>query len=466
MSGSNATAPNDSSPVLNAVGDGAAGRFVADFKATSGQLSTNGQSWLAPMRSAAIERFATLGLPTRRDEAWRKTDLRSLARTAFRPAAEVVAPDADAITARVAQLAFPSVATTRLVFVNGRFAPEHSDAYVPTDAVRVEPLAHTLREAPELAQPHLGRVTENDADAFGELNTAFMTDGGFVLVPDGVTVVTPIHLIFLTAPADGPVAQYPRNLFVIGDGATATILESYAGVNDTDVYLTNAYSEAVVGVEGNLTHYKLQRESESAYHVARLQGRQENESTITNTNVALGGRMARTDIDLHVDGSRCETIMKGLYMAHGEQHIDNYTRLDHAQPDCHSHERYKGILDGRSSAVFTGRILVRQDAQQTDAIQENSGLLLSRDAALSTQPQLEIFADDVKCTHGATVGELPENQLFYLRARGISTEEATGILAYGYANEIIEDIEIEPLREQLEQLIRLRVRERFAALKR
>jgi Fe-S cluster assembly protein SufD len=444
-------------------------RFQADFLARAGQLSANGHSWLAPMRSSAIERFVALGLPTLRDEDWRKTDLRALASTDFRPAVDVAASDPDAVAARVAELSFPDIESHRLVFVNGRLAPEHSQVGTLPEGVRVESLARTLDDAPQLAQPHLGHVAQGEDDAFGALNTAFMTDGAFVIVPDGGTIQAPVHLIFLAASgADGaPVAHYPRNLYVIGDGSRATVLETYAGLDDDgSVYLTNALSEAVVGTEGTLTHYKRQQESESAFHVARLEARQEDRSTITNFNIALGGRLARTDVGIHVDGSFCETLLKGLYMGHREQHIDNITRLDHALPDCHSHERYKGILDGQASAVFTGRILVRQDAQKTDAIQENSGLLLSRDATINTQPQLEIFADDVKCTHGATVGELPENQLFYLRARGIPAEEATGILTYAYANEIIELIEIEPLRAQLEQLIRRRVRERFASLKR
>ena len=444
-------------------------RFAADFEARAGQLSANGHSWLAPMRSEAIERFEALGLPTLRDEAWRKTDLRALARTAFQPAEGIASPEAAAVADRVTALSFPDIHSHRLVFLNGRFVPELADIGALPEGVRVESLSHTLNEAPQLAEPHLGKVADWQGQAFGALNTAFMSDGGYVLVPDGAAVEAPIHLIFLVTPgADGePVAHYPRNLYVVGDGAVATVLETYAGLGDDGaVYLTNALSEAVVGKEGRLTHYKRQQESESAFHVARLQARQEGESTVASFNIALGGKIARTDIDIHVDGSHCETLLKGLYMGHQEQHIDNHTRLDHALPDCHSHERYKGILDGKASSVFTGSILVRQDAQKTDAIQENSGLLLSRAATLNTQPQLEIFADDVKCTHGATVGELPESQLFYLRARGIPEEEATGILTYGYANEIIALIEIEPLRAQLEQLIRRRVRERFATLKR
>lgn len=432
------------------------------FDERIGRLASNGRSWLGPLRREAIERVAEHGFPAQRDEEWRNTPLRDLLAARYTPAgaATVDGP----VSARLDELDLEGIETHRLVFINGRLDAERTRIGALPEGVRVMSLAQAIDAEPALVEPHLARYATPQAHAFVALNTAFMTDGALIHLPEGAQLETPVHIVHFQVADDSDdvtPAVFPRCLIVAGAGSAAHVIETYAGLPGA-AYLTSAVTEAVVAVGADIRWTKRQEESSDAFHVGRFNGRQVGSSTLATHNVALGGRLVRNEIEIVIDAEECETLLDGLYMASGRQHIENRTRLDHAKPNCHSEERYKGILDDASTGVFAGRIYVHQDAQKTDAFQENSCLLLSRDATVFTQPQLEIFADDVKCTHGATVGELDESQLFYLRARGLDPVEAHGILTYGYANEIVESIGIEPLQAQIETLIRARVRESHA----
>ena len=343
----------------------------------------------------------------------------------------------------------PKLAAHRLVFVNGRFAPEHSSLDELGQSVLVLPLLEAAGTHGELVEKHLAKHAEMQDHAFTALNTAMSGDGVFVHVPDGAVVDLPIHVLNLTTCPDEPVMTNPRNLIVVGDGASVTVIEDYVCAGD-DVYFTNAVTEIVVGKEANVTHYLLERESLRAFNVSSLHIHQSESSNFASHSVLLGGATVRNNVVPVLDGEHCHSLLNGLYLTSGKQHVDNHMRVVHAQPNCDSRQFYRGVLDDASSAVFSGRIVVARDAQKTDAVQSNANLLLTDSARANTHPQLEIYADDVKCTHGATIGELDDNAIFYLRARGISEAEARGMLIHAFAAESFERMHIEPIVELLE----------------
>jgi Fe-S cluster assembly protein SufD len=406
-----------------------------------------GPSWARRLNRAAIKRFAELGFPTARDEDWKFTSVAPLAKFPFRLGGS---SDVFALTPRMLdQLALPTECCSRLVFVNGRHAPELSPlGALPAGAV-VSSLGVALEEHRDQIEPHLGKYAQFQKQAFTALNTAFIRDGAFVFLPRGTALEEPIHLVFVTTEAGEGCAIQPRNLVVLGESSQVTLVESYLGLEE-EVYFSNAVTEMVVGENAVLDHYKLQRESREAFHVANLLVHQERNSNFASHYVGFGGALVRNETRVYLGGEGGEAILNGLYLASGSQHMDNHTVIDHAMPHCTSHELYKGILDGNAHGVFNGKIFVHQDAQKTDAKQTNQTLLLSEDAVINTKPQLEIFADDVKCTHGATVGQLDAEGIFYLRSRGIGLHEARSLLTFAFANDIISRIKVEPLRQQLE----------------
>ena len=284
------------------------------------------------------------------------------------------------------------------------------------------------------------------------MNTAFIQDGAVVYLPQRAVVPEPIHLLFISQPAGEPVVSHPRILIVAGDDSQATVVETYVG-SGAGAYFTNAVTEIVLGANADIAHYKLQRESEQAFHVATTEARQGAGSRLRSYAVSLGGALVRSDINTLLDAEGCECSLDGLYMLAGTQHVDHHTSIDHRRPRCTSRELYKGVLDGKSSGVFNGKVYVRPHAQQSDAGQVNKNLLLSDDATIDTKPQLEIFANDVKCSHGATIGRLDDEALFYLRSRGIDAAAARSLLIAAFANELIGRMPAAPVRAQLERLV-------------
>jgi Fe-S cluster assembly protein SufD len=424
--------------------------YLSSFAQFEKQSGGKGPAWLQRHRAAAIDRFAELGFPTLKDEEWRFTNMAPLTRVPFQPA--VVFELDRQLTEALARVVCDAGRSSRLVFVNGRYAPELSSRQPLPGGTVVDSLAAVLYAHPELVEPHLARYADCEGHPFVALNTAFLQDGAFVSIPKGQVLAEPIHLVFVSTTQDEPTVSHPRNLILAGINCQACVIESYIGLAQ-DVYFTNAVTEIVAAENAVLDHYKLQQESPEAFHVATLQVHLGRSSNFASNSIALGGGLVRNDVNAVLDAEGGECTLNGLYLATDRQLIDNHTRIDHAKPHCASHELYKGILDGKARGVFNGKIYVHQDAQKTDAKQTNKTLLLSEDAVINTKPQLEIYADDVKCTHGATIGQLAEEAIFYLRSRGIGRAEARSLLTYAFANDIISRIKVEPIRARLEAIL-------------
>jgi Fe-S cluster assembly protein SufD len=406
------------------------------------------------LRQAAFARFAELGLPTTKDEDWKYTSLASLGQIQFEPAAEAKLPTIEQLD-RLAGGPHGD-GDIRLVFVDGRHRPELSSRVAGGAGAFIGSLRAALAERPELVERELARHADYQQDGLTALNTAFIEDGAFIQLPAGDVLPAPIHLLFVSTGQGKPTLSQPRNLIVLGAGSQATVVETYASLSD-EVYFTNAVTEIVLAENARLDQYKLQEESARAFHIALTQVQQGRHSRFISHSVALGAALARNDLRALFAREGSECTLNGLYMAIGKQHLDNRTLIDHQSPRCTSRELYKGVLDGQSRGVFSGRVLVRHDAQKTDASQTNKNLLLSDEALVDTKPQLEIFADDVKCAHGAAVGQLDEDALFYLRSRGIGQEAAKSLLTYAFASEMVELIPLAPLRARVREVVTSRL---------
>jgi Fe-S cluster assembly protein SufD len=428
-------------------------RLVGSYNVWASNGATRAPAWLRTLRATGISRFSELGFPNMKQEAWRFTSVAPIAESSFELAKPALAlPSLDAI----APFLLDDATSHRLVFVNGFFAPTLSTA--PTRDVRVESLARAVADRPEIVQHHLCKYATSQDRPFCALNSAFVSEGAFVHVPAKVVVEKPIQLLFLAVPGKQQVVMHPRNLVVIDREARASIVETYAAL-ESEVYWTNAVTEVAVGDGARVDYHRVQRESARAYHVAATQTHQGRDSTVHLHTVAFGAALSRHDIGTVLAGPGGTLILNGLYLLAGRQHADHHTTIDHAADHCESHEYFNGVLDGHSRGVFTGRIIVRPGAQKTDSKQTNNNLLLSTDAHADSQPQLEIYADDVKCTHGSTVGPLDPRALFYLRSRGIDEDQARRLMTYGFAAEILGRMEVAPLRAQLDRIVRDRLAE-------
>ena len=377
-------------------------------------MTATTSSFVECIREEARQRFADMGYPSTREEDWRFTNVAPIARATF----------------------VPQAAGCR--WQKGGL-----------EGVQISSLAEALRTQPELVEPHLARYADFRESAFVALNTGSFEDGVFVRIAPGAVVEEPIHLIYESAADGRPTVVHPRNLIVAGAHSQATIVESYTGAGS---YLTNSVTELVAGDHAVVDHYKLQTESREAFHMATMQVQLGRDTNFRSHSISLGGALVRNDVNA-VLSQGCECTLNGLYLVAGEQHIDNHTSIDHAQPHAASHELYKGILDGHASAVFNGKILVRKDAQKTDAKQTNKNLVLSENAVINTKPELQIHADDVRCTHGATIGQLDAEGIFYLQSRGIGLADARNLLIIAFARDIVDRVKVAALREQLEQML-------------
>jgi len=406
------------------------------------------------LRQAAFARFAELGLPTTQDEDWKYTNLAPLAQIQFEPAAEAKLPTMEQLD-RLAGGPHGD-GSVRLVFVDGRHRPELSSRVAGGGGAFMGSLGGALAERPELVERELARHADYQHDALTALNTAFIEDGAFIQIPAREVLPAPIHLLFVSTARGKPTLSQPRNLIVLGAGSQATVIETYASLSD-EVYFTNAVTEIILAENAQLDHYKLQEEGARAFHIALTQVQHGRDSRFNSHSVALGAALARNDLRALFAREGSECTLNGLYMATGKQHLDNRTLIDHQSPRCTSRELYKGVLDGQSRGVFSGRVLVRHDAQKTDASQTNKNLLLSDEAVIDTKPQLEIFADDVKCAHGAAVGQLDEDALFYLRSRGIGLEAAKNLLTYAFASEMVNLIPLASLRARVREVVTSRL---------
>jgi Fe-S cluster assembly protein SufD len=422
-------------------------RYVSAFANTNGI----GPQWLHDTRRAAIDSFTRLGFPTTRNEDWKFTNIARLTSIPFEPAArDLHAGAADELVRSLPRTG------RRLVFVNGVYAPALSCRMSSSQARGPVVLASLCDPAPEIER-RLSRYANYRTHAFIALNTAFLTDGAFVYVAEGAIVDDPIHLVHVSVGGSQPQVSYPRNLIVVGEGAHATLIETYIGASAPEnPYFTNAVTEIVAGPNAVLDHYKLQMESESGYHIATVQIEQGRGCAFRSHSFSFGAALARTEMNTVLsEGSEC--TFNGLYIGGGSQHMDSRTSIDHAQPHATSHELYKGILDQKSTAVFNGKIIVRKDAQKTDAKQTNKNLVLSEGSTINTKPELQIHADDVRCTHGATIGQLDKDSLFYLRTRGIGQDQAREMLIAAFAREIIDGVRVEELRNYIDRTLASRL---------
>ena len=435
------------------------GLYLSSFRELEDRLAANSPSWLHEIRRAAMAGFAEKGFPTTRQEEWRNTNVAPIAAVPFQPATTPLSPPQRGGELRILQHPLADLGCPKLVFINGRFAKQLSTLEALPKGVQAGSLAEGLASGAKTLERHLARYAADYREhAFVALNTAFIEDGAFIEIPKGVVLEKPIYLLYVSDPSGLPTVSYPRNLIVAGRESQATIIEAYvgegarrsAGAADS-VYFTNAVSEVAVGEGAVIAYHRVQQENENAFHFGRLVFHQERSSNVATHSIATGGRLVREEVLAVLDGEGAEATLAGMYVITGHQHIDNQTTLDHAQPHCSSREVYKGVLDGESSAVFNGKIIVRKDAQKTDSKQSNKNLLLSEKAIIDTKPALEIYADDVKCTHGATIGQIDPDAIFYLRSRGIGRQEARDLLTYAFANDILGRIKYGPLRERLSE---------------
>jgi Fe-S cluster assembly protein SufD len=409
----------------------------------NGKVLDSGPAWLRQIREQASQRFTALGYPTTRMEEWKYTNVAPIARAHFRPAEYQL----NASTTAIVETLTASVHAIPVVFINGKYCREFSNIGSLPDGLKIKNFSEALQADGDHLQQYLTCGLES-APAFVAFNTASFEDGAFVEVAAGAVLHRPVHLIFISASNGTPSISHPRNLILVGSSAQVLIIETYAGV-EGDVYFTNTVTDLIAGEGAVINHSKLQKESEKAFHIASLRFEQSRQSNLSSYSFSFGAALARNDISSTLD-ERTEGVLNGLYLANGKQHVDHHTVIDHARAHAASREIYKGVLDGHASAVFNGKVIVRKDAQKTDAKQTNRNLLLSEEASINTKPELQIYADDVRCTHGATIGQLETNALFYLRSRGIPENEARQMLIRAFAQEIIGQIKPEDFRRLLE----------------
>ncbi|MEQ8819687.1 MAG: Fe-S cluster assembly protein SufD [Sumerlaeia bacterium] len=424
--------------------------FTHDFVGWSAAQAESEPAWLGELRTAAFKRFTEMGFPAKRDENYRFTDLTPIAEGTFTAGdpggAELTKDDLEPY-----MYGLPDA--IRLVFVDGRFRSDLSNMTTKPAGLTVVPFSHATETHTEILRRHLGQIADYQNDPFVALNTAYMHVGVLIHLAKAATVETPVHLLFLNTKGSTPKAAYVRNLFVAEEGSIGTVIESHCSLGEGAGNYTNVVLEAALGPRAYVDHYRLQLEDESALGTTEMSSVQDRNSVFRSHTITFGGRMTRNDYYAKLEGEASEAIINGLYMLRGKQHVDNWMWAEHCQVNIPSHELFKGILDDQSSAVFTGRIYVHPEAQKTDAKQTNQNLLLSPTARVNTKPQLEIYADDVKCTHGATIGQMDEASLFYLKSRGIPAGKARNMLVQAFAGDITDRIKIDPLREKVEELM-------------
>jgi Fe-S cluster assembly protein SufD len=432
--------------------------YRAEYEQASRKRSDSEPAWLARTRQQALDRFLSLGFPTTRDEEWRFTSVAPLAEVAFALATDL---PTGSIEEAVARFRLPLTAAAELVFVNGLFVPALSHVGTLPHGASVEDLPTALTTTAR--HPVVTRLATIEQHAFTALNTAFFSAGAYIRISAGSVVTEPIHVLYLSAGESGrPVMSHPRVGIAVGEQAQACVVETYAGAGGGR-YFTNGVTEISLAEHAVLDHYKLQYESEQAYHIGSMHVRADHAAHFTSHSISLGGSLVRNDVIAALAGEGVDCTLNGLYLADGQRHVDNHTTIDHARAHCGSREVYKGILADRARGVFNGKIIVRPDAQKSDAKQTNRALLLSEDAQINTKPQLEIFANDVKCTHGAAVGQLDEEAIFYLRSRGLAERDAKRLLTYAFAAEVLQRIPLQPIRARVDEIVGRALTARLAA---
>lgn len=401
------------------------------------------------IRKNAIARFDELNFPTNKDEEWKYTNIGPLLRHNFAPSTEAVTLSKDGLN----EYLYGEKDSCLLVFTNGNYSKELSTIPEYFDGIKVSTLFDALKNQEPAAKEYFGKIADTTKEIFTALNTAYLKDGAFIFIPDGKVIEKPIHLLFLSITENGAkILSQPRNLIVAGKHSQATIIEHYTG-KEGDIYFTNSTTEVYLKEDAVIDHVRIQEESRTSFHIGRMEVEQERGTNFTSHLFSTGAELARNNFEVRFKGEGCESTLNGLYLISGTQLFDAHTMIDHAVPLCVSHEHYKGILDDSSRGVFNGKVMVRRDAQKTNAFQENNNVILSNAALVNTKPQLEIFADDVKCSHGATIGQLDDEALFYLKSRGIGPEASRSILLHAFASDVVRTIKVEAIRDHIEKLL-------------
>jgi Fe-S cluster assembly protein SufD len=421
------------------------GLFSEFEKNLNGQL----RSPVHKIRRESIQKLSRTGYPTTKHEEWKYTNVTPVSETNFQlPAVAMVQ---ELKNKDIYKYIFSEMDCDLVVFVNGRYSKELSRVNSSPDNIKIVDLKTALKETGQSLIKYLTRYPDEN-DIFSLLNTAFMNDGVYVKVQQGKLIDTPLHLLYLSSPTDVPFITQPRNIIVLEENSKLNIVETYAALDKHGSYFTNSISDIIISPNSQVEHYKIQLESEDAYHIYSGRSWQGRDSSYNMYSISLGAKLARNTISSVLDGEVGECVLHGLYIASGREHVDNHTVIDHAKPHCTSRELYRGILDNQSSGVFDGKIVVRPDAQKTNAIQSNNCILLSKESEINSKPQLEILADDVRCTHGATIGQLDDNAIFYMLSRGIDRITARNLLIYAFANTVLEKITIKPIKDKITSL--------------
>ncbi len=430
---------------MNAAADMVA-RYCAELASIAPTLPAAEVPWIQQTRSKARDDFARLGFPTRLQEAWHYTNVGTLQRRFFSLASTDISIDPKAIE----PFLYTDLDCHQLVFVNSIYAPALSTIGTLPSGVTLENLATTLAQTPQQLEPFFHSREQPADHAFNALNTALLHDGTYLHLAPNTQLDKPLHLLFLSVGKAEEHCAQPRNLIQLGTGSQAVVLESYHSLDDAACF-TNACSQVILEAEATLHHYKLQEENQLSYHIASLQVQQAQRSHFESHLLSLGATLARHELSVDLNGEGAHCSLNGLYLGGGRQHVDCHTEVRHMQAGADSRQIYKGILDGRARGVFNGQVYVHPQAQKSNAEQSNHNLLLSNDAEADTKPELEIYADDVRCSHGATVGQLDDDMLFYLRSRGLPEDAARGLLTLGFARDLLERMPLKPVAEQLEK---------------
>lgn len=428
-------------------------QLLHDFEVSREVTAWPDNDHVRDLQEQAIEQFKRLGLPSTKNEYYKYTAVDRQLRNGY---TQHFAPlEVEVGRNEIADLQIPDLDAHVIVLVNGRYVEELSSVEGSADEVLIDNLATAAEDYPKLFNRHFGRYADPSRESFIALNTAFARDGLFLYVPNGTIANKPIHVIHLVR-AEEPRLLQPRNLIVVGESSEVDLIESYYSLDDTESF-TNGVTEIVVDENAHVDHYLLQLEGEGGAQLTTMQVYQRDNSTFSTNTFTLSGAFIRNNLNIVVDGENCETNLYGLCLARGSQHVDNHTLVDHARPHCVSNELYRSILDDESSGVFNGRVLVRRDSQKINAFQSNKNILLTEEASIDTKPELEIYADDVECSHGATIGQLDEEALFYLRSRGVPKARARILLLYAFASDVVENIDIEPLHDFIDKRVSARL---------
>lgn len=430
--------------------------YINKFEDFRERINGNGKSFLNKIRREAISHFSKLGFPTTRSEEWKYTDISPILRHHYR----LIETIPQIRVQDIKQYIFEKYSRNLLVFINGEYAADFSSLNADKNDLVISPLEVALQQHSDILQNYVSSIANFSDEPFTALNTAFSHEGAFIHIPENVIIDEPIQLLYLSYASDTPFQCHPRNLIIMGKGSQAKIIENHHSLSQ-GIYFNNAVTEVFLDKQTNLKHLKFQNDGQKAFRISRTQVNQRNNSEYNSISIDVGGAIVRNNLGVCIDGENAETNLYGFYLMNGQQHIDNHTNIDHLKPHCVSNELYKGILSDQARAVFSGTIYVARDAQKTNAFQSNKNLLLSEEAEIDSKPQLKIFADDVKCSHGATIGQLDEEALFYLQQRGLNAVKATNLLRMAFAHDVLEKIDVDPVKQYIEKVIHNHLNKEF-----